>query len=91
MTRETRYPADIMIPRVYASSNISLTSLRKNGQNCKEQQSEAVVVGKETIPFSDADKMGKASTKCAYVDPTTPQLGRLQPSSQARRVGVPQK
>lgn len=51
MTRETRYPADIMIPRVYASSNISLTSLRKNGQNCKEQQSEAQSWWGEQFPF----------------------------------------
>lgn len=50
MTRETRYLADIMIPRVYASSNISLTRLRKNGQNCKEQQSEAQPWWGERLP-----------------------------------------
>lgn len=41
MTRETRYPADIMILAVRFQQHHQPHKPQQNGQNCKEQQSEA--------------------------------------------------
>lgn len=62
MTSEPMHQDDVMILRLCAPSHVCLILLKKNGQNCKETQTNRRQAGEARFP-SDTDETDKKLTR----------------------------